>query len=81
MRALAIQKYTKPSGYEILELPVPEIKNPKDIVVKVHAASINPIDVKLANGIAKMLRKETFAPHHSSLSQSSSPFFHQAERK
>jgi hypothetical protein len=66
MRALAIQKYSKPSGYEILELPVPGIKNPKDILVKVRAASINPVDVKFASGLVKMMKKDTFVPHTSS---------------
>jgi NADPH:quinone reductase-like Zn-dependent oxidoreductase len=55
MRSLAIQKYCKPSEYQILELPKPKLKDPEDILIKVHAASINPVDVKVASGMAKMV--------------------------
>jgi NADPH:quinone reductase-like Zn-dependent oxidoreductase len=46
-------KYCTPEGYEIAELPKPEIKDPHDILVKVYAASINPHDVKEAKGMMK----------------------------
>lgn len=55
MTALALSKYSKPSEYNIATLPVPEISKPDELLVKVHAAAVNPIDVKLASGLGKML--------------------------
>uniref|UniRef100_A0A8H7KBS4 Enoyl reductase (ER) domain-containing protein n=1 Tax=Bionectria ochroleuca TaxID=29856 RepID=A0A8H7KBS4_BIOOC len=55
MRSLATQKFGKPENYEILDLPQPEITRPDEILIKVHASSINPVDVKLATGMGKNL--------------------------
>jgi len=54
MRSLAIEKYCKPDEYKILDLPIPKISAPDELLIKVHAASINPIDVKVADGQAKL---------------------------
>ncbi|KAK3098765.1 hypothetical protein FSP39_022868 [Pinctada imbricata] len=32
---------------------VPRVRNPKDILVKVHAASVNPIDIRMRGGYGK----------------------------
>ena len=50
MRALALSKFCKPSEYAIATLPTPEITNPDEVLIKVHAASVNPVDVKMASG-------------------------------
>ena len=42
MHALALSKYCKPNEYEVATLPTPEISNPDEILIKVHAASVNP---------------------------------------
>lgn len=56
MRSLAVASFTKdPAKYEILELPTPVISLPDDILVKVHATSLNPADVFLAGGHVKLL--------------------------
>jgi len=55
MRSLATKNYGKPDTYEILDLPVPKIIEANDILIKVSAASLNPIDVKLATGTFKWL--------------------------
>jgi NADPH:quinone reductase-like Zn-dependent oxidoreductase len=61
MRALAITKYGKPDTYKIASsLPTPVIARPDDILIHAHAASINPIDVKTAAGISRMLIKDKF---------------------
>ncbi|CAP86014.1 hypothetical protein E8E15_007368 [Penicillium rubens] len=60
MLSLNIPSYSKPSGYQVSELPKPELSDPKDVVIKVHAASINPIDVKKADGMLKLAAKDTF---------------------
>ena len=55
MCALAFNKYCKPDEYELLQLPVPEIKSPDEILIKVHAAAINLVDLKVASGAAKIV--------------------------
>jgi NADPH:quinone reductase-like Zn-dependent oxidoreductase len=50
MRALALSRYCKPADYDVATLPTPEISQPDELLIKVHAASVNPIDVKLASG-------------------------------
>ncbi|KGO71314.1 Alcohol dehydrogenase superfamily, zinc-type [Penicillium italicum] len=60
MLSLNIPSYSKPSGYQLSELAKPEISDPKDVIIKVHAASINPIDVKKADGMLKLAVKDTF---------------------
>lgn len=44
MLSINIPAYSKPSGYQLSELPKPEIQDPKDVLIKVHAASVNPVD-------------------------------------
>jgi NADPH:quinone reductase-like Zn-dependent oxidoreductase len=59
MRAIALAAYGKPSQYDIATLPTPQITRDDEVLIKVHAASINPIDVKLASGVAKMFKKDS----------------------
>ncbi|EKV16573.1 Alcohol dehydrogenase [Penicillium digitatum PHI26] len=59
MLSLSIPSYSKPSGYQLSELAKPEISDPKDVIIRVHAASINPIDVKKADGLLKFAMKDT----------------------
>jgi hypothetical protein len=57
MRSLAVRQYSKPSGYEVLQLPVPTIERPGDILIRVHAASIQTGDTQVAAGMSRL-----FAP-------------------
>ena len=59
MRALAITAYTTPNKYIIADLPVPALESSDTVLIKVHAASINPIDVKRAVGMMKMMKSDT----------------------
>lgn len=59
MRAIALAAYGKPSQYDIATLPTPQVTKDDEVLIKVHAASINPIDVKFASGVAKMLKKDS----------------------
>ncbi|KAG2768401.1 hypothetical protein JG687_00009906 [Phytophthora cactorum] len=55
--------YTKHGGPTVMQTgdqPDPELRGPKDVVVKVHAAALNPIDYKRRQGVLKMLLKETW---------------------
>ncbi|ORY68632.1 chaperonin 10-like protein [Pseudomassariella vexata] len=40
MRSLAAPKYCKPADYQVLQLRIPSIKGPKDVLIKVHAAGL-----------------------------------------
>lgn len=57
MRSLAVRQYSKPSGYEVLQLPIPTISRPGDILIRVHAASIQTGDTQIAAGMSRI-----FAP-------------------
>jgi len=61
MLSVTTPSYSDPSGYQLSTLPVPSIVDPTDVVIRVHAASINPIDVKLASGIFKLVLKDEYA--------------------
>lgn len=58
MIAITAPSWVEPSGYELSKIPRPTISNANDVIIKVHAASINPIDVKKANGAMKMIFKD-----------------------
>ncbi|KAF3389583.1 Reticulon-4-interacting protein 1 [Penicillium rolfsii] len=60
MLSINISNYATPQDYELSELPAPTVEGPDDIVIKVHAASINPIDVKKASGASKSVLKDSF---------------------
>lgn len=56
MKAWQIYQY---GGNEELTLStsakIPEIKNPKDILIEIHAASVNPIDVNMRDGYGRTI--------------------------
>ncbi|KAI8240026.1 2-methylene-furan-3-one reductase [Colletotrichum sp. SAR 10_96] len=60
MLAITALNYTDPSGYQLSTIPQPVISDPTDVLFRVHAASINPVDVKKAAGIFKLAVKESF---------------------
>ena len=61
MKGLAITAYSQPKDYTVLPtLDVPKITKPDDILIRVAAASFNPIDVKFAAGMVKMFVQATF---------------------
>src|SRR5712691_5441364 len=57
MKALAIRRYRAPM--EIMELPRPE-PGPGDLLVRVRAASVNPLDYKIRDGGVKVLIPYSF---------------------
>lgn len=54
MLSVTISKYSKPDGYELTKVAKPAVEQPTDVLIKVRAASINPIDVKKADGAMKI---------------------------
>ncbi|KAH7364177.1 chaperonin 10-like protein [Rhexocercosporidium sp. MPI-PUGE-AT-0058] len=60
MRTLALAQHCNPSSYNCATLPVPRITKPDELLIKVSAASVNPIDVKLAGDMGKLMLKASF---------------------
>lgn len=55
MRSLAATKYCEPAGYEVIELPVPEIREPDQVLVKVHAGGISTGDTQIVGGDMRII--------------------------
>ena len=62
MRSLAIGKFCKPEDYEVMELPVPAIKNPGHVLVRVHAANITTGDTQYAGGMFRFFESAEYVP-------------------
>ncbi|KAF4969189.1 hypothetical protein FSARC_3565 [Fusarium sarcochroum] len=60
MLSVTAPTYTDPSRYELSNLPRPTVTGETDVLIQVHAASINPVDVKKADGVFKLAVKEEF---------------------
>ncbi len=54
MKALVLKRYGKPGLIEFVELPRPVIK-PDDILIRVHAVGLNPIDTMIPRGDFKAI--------------------------
>ncbi|KAH7476322.1 hypothetical protein PRIC1_000328 [Phytophthora ramorum] len=62
MRSWFYTKYGGPTVLQTGDQPDAELRGPRDVLVKVHAAALNPIDYKRRQGVLKMLLQETW-PH------------------
>ncbi|CEJ93265.1 hypothetical protein VHEMI08870 [[Torrubiella] hemipterigena] len=60
VKAVTVDAYGEPSTYKLTNITKPALADPTDVLIKVHGASINPIDVKKASGIMKALKKDSF---------------------
>ncbi|KAF2147662.1 GroES-like protein [Myriangium duriaei CBS 260.36] len=60
MLAVTAAAFTEPTGYQLSNVPRPVVTETTDVVIKVHAASVNPVDVKLASGAFKLALPERF---------------------
>ena len=54
MRSLVAPKYCGPSQYEVVELPVPIIQQPDEVLIKVHAGSLITGDTQFAKGAFRL---------------------------
>ena len=54
MRALVVERYGSKPGPQLRDMPEPELGD-KDVLVQVHAASVNPLDSKIASGAFKLI--------------------------
>ena len=59
MRAAVIDRYGRNELVHVKDIPVP-VTGPMDLLVRVHAASVNPLDVKTRDGALKTLLKYRF---------------------
>ena len=57
MKALAIRRYKAP--FELLDVPRPT-PGPGDLLVRVRATSVNPLDFKIRDGAVKVLVPYSF---------------------
>jgi len=53
MKAFIVDRYGKASG-RLGQMPEPELR-PDDVLVEVHAAGVNPLDLKIRNGELKLV--------------------------
>lgn len=54
MKAFIINRYSKKEQLQLVELPEP-VANDNEVLIQIHAASINQLDVKLKSGEFKLL--------------------------
>jgi len=62
MRAFIAPVYGPPSIFELADIPTPKITKPNQVLIKVHAASINPSDMHAASGAFKLALPSTYVP-------------------
>ncbi|KAK5646157.1 hypothetical protein RI129_004621 [Pyrocoelia pectoralis] len=55
MKAWQIHSYGNIQELQLTNARIPHIENPKDLLIKVNAASVNPIDVLMTKGYGKTL--------------------------
>lgn len=54
MKAFVVERYGKTSGLRMAEMPEPVLRD-DDVLVEIHAASVNPLDSMLRAGEFKLL--------------------------
>jgi NADPH:quinone reductase-like Zn-dependent oxidoreductase len=54
MKAFAINRYSKEGTLQLVDLPQPVMKE-NEVLVEIHAASVNQLDVKISTGEFKLL--------------------------
>src|SRR5689334_18333933 len=59
MKAFGIDRYGGPEVLTLRDYPEPE-PGPTDVLVEIHAASVNPVDFKIRSGGVKVLVKDRF---------------------
>jgi alcohol dehydrogenase len=64
MKAIAFSKYGKPSLLAKTDMPYPHgFDASTNIIIKVHASAINPVDKALLSGALKMIKPVAAFPH------------------
>jgi NADPH:quinone reductase-like Zn-dependent oxidoreductase len=60
MKAAVIEQYGAPEVFEIKNIPEPKIQKADDVLIKVYATSVNPIDWKTRKGNLKYFLRASF---------------------
>ncbi|OAG33978.1 hypothetical protein AYO21_11878 [Fonsecaea monophora] len=60
MKSLVAPRYCTPAGYEVVEVPVPELKKPHEVLVRMRAACVNPGDTQVASGAVRFFQSFSF---------------------
>jgi alcohol dehydrogenase len=56
MRAYVLERYGGPEGARLMDVPAPQPR-PGDILVKVRAAGLNPVDFKFRKGMLRVIHR------------------------
>ena len=56
MKAIQYNNFGNSDVIELVNIPAPEVKNENDVLIKVKAASVNPLDVKIRLGYMQKMR-------------------------
>ena len=59
MKAYAIKNYGADTQLQQVKLPVPEVRD-NEVLVKICAASVNPVDFKIRNGLLRLIKSFNF---------------------
>lgn len=63
MRSLVAPKHCKPAEYTVVDLPLPEIADPADVLIRIHAGAIMYGDcVRAAGSVLSSGFKEKYVP-------------------
>jgi len=54
MKAFVLERYGRNADLHLRQVPEPEV-GPHDVLVKVHAASVNPLDTKIRAGLLRLV--------------------------
>ncbi|TGK95265.1 NADP-dependent oxidoreductase [Leptospira brenneri] len=54
MKAYTINRYSKKEKFELAQIPEPSVGE-RDVLVKIHAAGLNPLDSKIKSGAFKLI--------------------------
>jgi len=55
MRSLVATKFCSPAGYEVIDMPVPKIRKPDDVLIRLYAGAISTGDTLRAKGATRIL--------------------------
>jgi NADPH:quinone reductase-like Zn-dependent oxidoreductase len=56
MKAIQYNAFGNSEVIEVVEIPMPKIKNENEVLIKVAAASVNPLDIKIRSGYMQQIR-------------------------
>ena len=59
MKAVVLDRYGKIDGVRAGEVPDPELRD-DDVLVQIHAASVNPLDLKILEGSSKLFCRTAY---------------------